>query len=288
MRRCYRYYANNGTFWAHRWLRNGANRAKIGEMKTARDMIAQAIQDQAERAFWPRKYQLMAMDWIANPYEKDAKGKPYAQTLADFMSNSNSLAYGSSITGLSGIVVLGNAWESIDIFHALSGALAGNDKATLQYLAILRCRELMTSGKKSLLPDDKSAPSLEARLRIDDESLNYVGNLAGIHINLQNQAAIETVYKRLRTEAEEWQTHRTSYMMARLKAGRHPDTDKTFWKDWHDTKPPSLDVAWYSEREAKSRNNSLRQMSDWFLAFVPLTLVIAGTLVVLRRKRLRS
>ncbi|HEY0072633.1 MAG TPA: hypothetical protein VGB77_00935, partial [Abditibacteriaceae bacterium] len=33
----YRYHANLGTFQAHRWLRGGADRKKLHEMKTARD-----------------------------------------------------------------------------------------------------------------------------------------------------------------------------------------------------------------------------------------------------------
>ncbi|MDQ2731015.1 MAG: hypothetical protein M3Y56_05100, partial [Armatimonadota bacterium] len=39
----YRYYANVGTFWAHRWLRSGADRTRIHEMEVARDYIAQAL-----------------------------------------------------------------------------------------------------------------------------------------------------------------------------------------------------------------------------------------------------
>ena len=63
----YRYHANLGTFQAHRWLRSGADRKKIGEMKAARDNIKRAIQINPDAHFGREKYQLMAMEWIINP-----------------------------------------------------------------------------------------------------------------------------------------------------------------------------------------------------------------------------
>ncbi len=46
----------------------------------------------------------------------------------------------------------------------------------------------------------------------------------------------------LRADAEDYQTRRTAYMMQRLQAGRHPDTDKNFWNEWRDTAPPSPEI----------------------------------------------
>lgn len=272
-----------GTFWAHRWLRAGANRARLNEMKTARNLIAQAIKIKPNAHFGREQYQIMAMDWIINPRTKDYDRKMNAATLAEYINNASQRGGDPSpTTGLSGLIVLGNAWESVDIFHALGNSLV-YEKATLQYLAILRCRELIAKGKKSLRPDSKSGGALEKQLWIDAALLNSPNSLP---VNAQNQAAVETVYKRLRTEAETWQARRTSYMMARLKTGKHHDTDKTFWRDWRDTQPPSLDVAWYSERETKSRKG--RNLSALFGAFIPLIAVVCGTLIFVRRRRLRS
>lgn len=235
------------------------------------------------------------MDWILNPYGKDGNGKVAVQPLADYINTAGSLSAEDSIDGLSGIVVLGNTWESVDIFHTLSGALDNNAKSTLQYLAILRCRELISSGKKSLRPDSKNGDALQVQLRIDDAGLNagriglrINGTPSPIMLQTKNQAAIETVYKRLRTEAETWQKQRTDYMMTRLKTGRHPDTDKTFWRDWRETPPPSLDVAWYSERESKRRISNLKQNAAWFFTFLSLALALIASMFVLRRRRLRS
>src|SRR5262249_9803609 len=74
-----RYHANVGTFWAHRWLRHGADRKRIREMKTARDHIAQAIAINPDAHFGRERYQLLAMEWII-------AAKPRV-SLTDFLSS---------------------------------------------------------------------------------------------------------------------------------------------------------------------------------------------------------
>jgi hypothetical protein len=81
----YRYYANGGTFWAHRWIRNGANRAKINEMKTAASMIKRAIQMKPNAHFGREKYQLKAMQWIISPPPVKSSSAQIEQTLPDFL-----------------------------------------------------------------------------------------------------------------------------------------------------------------------------------------------------------
>lgn len=282
----YRYYANCGTFWAHRWLRNGANRSRIAEMKTARDMIAQAITIKPNAHFGREKYQLMIMNWILDPRVKNDNGSQVSASLGDYISSKLPSDDSTQTKGLSGIIVLGNAWESVDVFHALSGALEEKEKPTLQYLTILRTRELIFKGKKSLQPGSKSGSALEKQLFIDKAFLNSPNSLS---VSPQNQTAIETVYKRLRTEAETWQTRRTNYMLTRLKAGQHPDTDKTFWRDWRDTPPPSLDVAWYSERAVRHNEENLLflilKLIGIGLFLIPLSLHIGWKRLVAHHRR---
>jgi tetratricopeptide (TPR) repeat protein len=66
----YRFYANAGTFRAHRWLHDGANVKTIDEMKSAREFIKRAIQIKPNAHFGREKYQLMAMDWIVSTKTK--------------------------------------------------------------------------------------------------------------------------------------------------------------------------------------------------------------------------
>src|SRR6478609_1222523 len=60
----YRYHANLGTFLVHRWARHGADRARIDEVKAARDEIARALAINPNAHFGREKYQLKALEWI--------------------------------------------------------------------------------------------------------------------------------------------------------------------------------------------------------------------------------
>jgi hypothetical protein len=63
----YHYFANAGTFHAHLWLRSGANRQDMREMKIGRDMIKKAIEIKPDAHFGREKYQLLLMEWVLNP-----------------------------------------------------------------------------------------------------------------------------------------------------------------------------------------------------------------------------
>lgn len=146
----YRYHANLGTFQAHDWLRSGANRKNISQMKSARDHIAQAIKINPNAHFGREKYQLMAMDWIVEPLRHE-KSDGRIDEMPSFMefgidekreeSRATQIA-----NGLAGLIVLGDAWESLDVFIALRNAMAAR-RAPTAYLASLRCEELVERGK---------------------------------------------------------------------------------------------------------------------------------------------
>ena len=59
----YRFFANDGTFRAHRFLKSGAKVQNIGEMKRARDEIIRALQIKPNAHFGRERVQLMVMDW---------------------------------------------------------------------------------------------------------------------------------------------------------------------------------------------------------------------------------
>src|SRR5262249_22783914 len=146
----YRYHANAGTVRAHRWIRNGGDRKLIGEMEKARDDIKKAIELKPDAHFGREKYQLMAMEWIGNPpkypSEKEGGAFPDFLGLREWSEMPRSDAP-DSVKGLSGLIALGNAWESVDIYFALSRALNAQGKSGLAYMALLRCEELIDQGR---------------------------------------------------------------------------------------------------------------------------------------------
>jgi len=211
----YRYYANAGTHRAHRWIKAGADRDRIGEMVEARDLIARAIAIKPDAHFGREKFQLKAMDWIIRPPEI----APPIQHLPTFLATGPTAPPSEAIEGLAGLIVLGNAWESVDVFNALAQALESYGEKEFAYQARLRCIELAGAGRHSLVP---GAPVGEALQEI-------FGMEASILAPRESVEALHLSYKAGRQQGEERRRSREAFMLARLNEGRHPDTDATFW-----------------------------------------------------------
>jgi hypothetical protein len=219
----YRYHANLGTFLAHKWLRGKDNR-DMTLLREGRDHIAKAIEINPDAHFGREKVQLAVMDWAIHirEWKRPANDWDSPRTLQDFLRDAN-LTMDDNIKGLSGLVVLGNAWESVDVYNALSETLAWQD-ASLATLAALRAEELLKAGRKSVDPKFKFS-EYRVGAQLEDDG-----------------AEVKEYYPVLREEADEWAAERESYMMERLKQGRHPDTDPSFWKEWEDDGPPEIAV----------------------------------------------
>lgn len=287
----YRYHANLGTFWAHRWIRSGADRSRIEEMKTARDHIARALEINPDAHFGREKYQLRAMDWIIDPpAQSPALGyhipnllgwSPYPSDESKVQPDEAEAA----VHGLAGLVVLGDAWESVDVFHALAVALmrdtvgfSGGESAgrgSLAFLAGERCRELIDAGRGSLWPGAPRGEDLERKILepqfVDRDDL------------------LRDEYRKLRAEADAWQAHRQAFLLAGLKQGRHPDTDPRFWDGYREAAPPELlgvsasglaDV-----RERARRNRAVGVVAASLLAVAAGTAAVSAKLWSRRKSR---
>lgn len=271
----YRYLANLGTFLAHRWVREGGNRNKIGEMKRARQLIAQAIRLNPNAHFGREKYQLKVMDWLINPPK--FTGDPLPTALGeefDATDTFNLKTAPEAVKAISGIIVLGAAWQNVDLFHALSRAVQlSGDRNGVAYLAWLRMEELAKTGKCSLLPGTPQGKELLQLL--DADSYNP-------RRRLQNEGqGYSVLYKKLRIQADEWHKQRTAYMMEQLEQGRHPDTDPTFWSHWQE--PAPLDITMPPSQEEMMRTAFERGV---MLVGGLIICAIIGVFVWRRKKRL--
>lgn len=215
----YRYHANIGTFYIHRWLHDGCKKDKIADAKASHDHIAKAIEINPQAHFGREFMQLRAIDSII------AVKTGKAKSLVLFEEDGKKTVK-EQIEGMCGLIVLGAAWESVDIFNELAKALSMDSQASIAYLAELRRNELLDEGKKPLTgsPDEMRKRSTSIHMEVTDSA----------------KPKIAADFKMLRDEAREYEKNRTAYMMERLKAGRHPDTDKTFWADWDEPEPPML------------------------------------------------
>jgi hypothetical protein len=268
----YRYHANLGTFLVHHWARQGANRAKIDGVKAARDQIAKALEINPNAHFGREKYQLNALEWILDP--PTAEGPQFLPNLLGwdiwdiYSEHTEPKEADDAVRGLAGLIVLGNAWESVDIFHALNVALQrdslgyerGRDggRNTLAYFAWLRCCELVDAGKGSMLPDAPKGEGLKSLLPRPDF--------------VEADLLLDPAFRKLRTEADAWLTARTEFMTRRLKGGLHPDTDPDFWNGYTERPAPGLPTQ--SVPDAYSKRLAFRQtLALWAVIGVPVLAV---------------
>jgi hypothetical protein len=127
--------------------------------------------------------------------------------------------------GLTGLITLGAAWESVDVLMALQDKGLDRYDQNVATLIGLRVEELKQKGAKSAFGDD------------GEKLFHFVprGSTVG-----QTDEELEEAYTALRKDADEYHESRTNYMLAKLKAGRHPDTDPAFWSGYQAPKRPDL------------------------------------------------
>lgn len=235
----YRYLANLGTFYAHRWFRGGANREKLEDLLKARELVARAIEENPDAHFGREKYQLMFIDWLlAGPRytedEKEAKalgqdtgwvpnvlgiGKDgHIRIATGDNDNLKELGIEDAVEGIAGLITLGAAWESVDAFYALTLALQADGKSAFSYFARLRLEELIHSGAKTVVAGlQGDSPQLEPE------------RFQNMPSPVKDKSGTKAEFTQLRQQADAWHNTRTSYMLERLNAGEHPDTHPDFW-----------------------------------------------------------
>ena len=228
----YRYYANNGTFWVHRYMHSGGKRP-LSAVETAQSLIQKAIEVYPGAHYGRERFQVYAMDWMMSARYESMGECLVRSTYEDHDTSYNPNRDKSKVDGISGIIVLGAGWESVDMFDGLAEAFRWHRvrNSPIAVLADLRVDELLRAGKRSGWPGHpflhySSAPSAP--------------------VATHEYWSTESNYVRLRKEAEEWQAKRTAYMMERLQAGRHPNTDPTFWAEYKESPaPPIYNAPWF-------------------------------------------
>lgn len=263
----YRYFANIGTFRIHRWLHKGAKPETVAEAQRACAEIRRAIEIKPDAHFGRERYQLLAMEWILTDRHNTFAAYVNEHRLP---SDTNEKA----ITGLAGLIVLGAAWESVDVTDALVAQIV---PANLAYFADQRYQELLKSGKKSLYQGPTANTNFERH-----------GHTGYRHENSpapDNEDLLEKKYRDLRQEADSWQARRTEYVLTRLQQGRHPDTDPTFWKEWNDGTPPGLDFS-LLDTAPRAASAAFLGVVFWGAILFPLWgPVVAITLIVVKKRR---
>ncbi|MBL0870329.1 MAG: hypothetical protein IBJ18_07130 [Phycisphaerales bacterium] len=238
----YRYHANLGTFLAHRWLRAGAKGAttdELADLKAGRDEIRAAIAINPDAHFGRERTQLAAMEWLMTArsgaaFEYESIMDVQAESDPEWtIDSARAKKLDEAVKGLSGLIVLGDAWESVDVHYALEQALRARGDASMAELAFLRRKELIEGGMRSLhVRYDATLTEHAKRL--------HPGSLLGV--GERHAATLAEYFGNARMLALAWSMARAEFMEKKLGAGEHPDVQgELFWSGWNDLpKPPRM------------------------------------------------
>lgn len=231
----YRYHANIGTFYAHHWISLPVDHRKeqIATLKLGLDHIVEAIKINPDAHFGREIYQAAIIHWIYEGYTEDGQESlPSEGMHAIVMQNQMeklkllypnlpilSSGYSRDIItkGLAGLIRLGAAWQSPDVFEMLGNALGEQFHETLAVSAYLRAKELRKTTPQSINP--KYTPP----------AFDFLDEPDKLRSGLRNTIPF---FHKARSLADKRHEDRTAYMMARLQKGMHPDTHPDFWNDW--------------------------------------------------------
>ena len=219
----YRYLANLGTFYVHRWVSRSreARNADLSDLQTAENLIAAAIQENPEAHFGREKYQLLTIQWLQKGSTEELDGNDLKDPLdGETHQRENNPA---ALEGFLGMIKLGSAWESVDLMKTIAKIFSSERHSRLAHLASLRAGELEKNGRTSIHPH---------------ADLVYYRIPLGLHSYQKKQD--EEWFGKAREAADQRQKSRWDYLHAGLANGRHPDTDPDFWEDWEEPKFPAL------------------------------------------------
>lgn len=265
----YRYLSNQGTFYFHLWLKNGAAHKDLSDIQKARQLLGDALKLNPSAHFGRERYQVLVMDWLLKPKksldtleiprmmdESDSPdGAAKQQVIPSFFPDlsakfAKTNVDEAAVRGLAGLIALGGSWESVDVIHNLALVLRRNRKTALAAVASLRAWELVDEGKKSLFVGSPASLKPVVGLQLGtfsfegrswEEIQNIFGKISKAdYRKLKGKELIAKQYYALRGEARAWQDARTQFMLGQLKAGKHPDTHPDFWTGFTEPAMPLL------------------------------------------------
>jgi len=246
----YTYYANIGTFRVHAWLKHGGiERKNMEQLDQAMAEIERAIEIYPDAHDGREGYQLQAMQWIRDLPDPSKRllffDKNSNAALPDMLGIVDAVAANSAykeadewkwrhekyerrrldqlksdVRGLTGLISMGAAWESVDVFYALGLALRELGQQGSSLFAFERARDLARDDKKSI-----AAPYLSSYELIDmiDAQLP-----AGPLCYDPYLSPDENLVRAVNT----WSKRQKTYIHERLTAGIKPVDVKAFWSNW--------------------------------------------------------
>jgi len=273
----YRYLSNLGTFHLLRWIARPqeVRSADLSDLEVSEAAVAQALVLNPGAHFGREKFQMMLIRWLLekNPFGADKSDQGNANFLnlegkildrAVDILNSGDFTYEEARLGVTGLIQLGAAWQSVDTFRTLQMCLHGEGHSYISHLSYLRQKELSDSGARSLHPS--------AKVRDQITPISSGG--------FENIDRVDRFYREARRAADTRNSAWTDYQEKRFALGMHPDTHPDFWSEWKEPGFPKMPGPTLTER--MERNIPLTAVGLIVLVLGSLFAVSAAVKKILR------
>jgi len=263
----YRYYSNLGTFISYDLFAPIKTKEHIARLNQAIDLLKKGLKINPNAHFGREIYQVDLIDWVRDVKTGIATDQFWPTGAGDGASKADKE---KAITGLCGLVQLGRAWKSVDVFRGIRNLCSEAGNAYLADLADLRAKELEMSGEKSIFKREEGDGDFEKFPMWMPEP--------------DQRAFDEKEFRRLRTEADQIADKRAAFMVARMKQGKHPDTDPDFWNGYQTPDPQVIDdIGYLQTQHGKLEMLALGALGICCVA--PVTLVVVWLAVRMRKRR---
>ncbi len=258
----YRYHANLGTFYTHKWIKQ-ENKANTELLRKGIAELEEAVRINSDAHFGREIVQIEILKKLNSKFAKHATFDG-SSIESDWMKFLKEVGLKKVQKGIIGIMLMGSGAESPDMLYLLGLSLTDHRLGGqyTRYILAQRITELTASGKKCLL-----MPANSQHVDASTEAKN------GSFLKL---------YDTLIKNGREFQANRINYMLARLEKGMHPDTDPDFWKDYKEAPTIVYDHAAAARKEEEA---VLRYVRPAILIFA---VTVLGIWLVVRRRLLKQ
>lgn len=253
----YKRLANVGTFRIHKWLREGADREDVSLLEEGKVELERAIEINPDAHFGREAIQVAFVEAMLNPAD--------AETI--FKGLKEEEGHERFLEGVLGIMVLGDAWQSVDAFQLLKAGLDYKDGVTA-YLINQKIEDLESEGKVGML-----------------EFVEFGVTQPSYQVQGQENE-VERAYAALIKNGDEYRNNRTEFLLAKLESGKHPDTDADFWEGYEAVSP--VDIGSFAPL-INYKNQTLFQVLGAGLVVIgiPVLVLVFGAIYLEKRWRKR-
>ena len=218
----YRYHANLGTFYAHKWAKQ-KDRTDFNLLKKGIAELETAVKINPDAHFGREIVQIefLKLFMLKSPQASEFDNMERQDSWKSFVNRVG----GEKVSkGLIGMMLLGSGAESPDAMFALGigsiNSYNGSRRSVLSLFVEKRIKELGGQSKMALF--DEGGTGISAGIAYYKEDAT-------------------TAYDELRKNAKEYRKNRDDFMIAKLNKGQHPDTDPSFWNGYQETPRVDLD-----------------------------------------------